>query len=230
MAALYQVELGGKTMTVRRANPQGQGPNNVSPMMSAAGVAMPMMTSGVPTGGMDIASIAAAAVLAATGMNGTVGSSMPPPPSSSSYEAPPPPLPSPTASSIAAADAVQPPVPPADSSDLAPAPVPPPPSSSPSGGAVSTRAIRLRNMVAPSELEDDAEYADITADVNEELGKYGQVERMAIPRTGPAAGNIFALFASAEQASNASRALAGRLFAGSTITVEFEQEGVFETL
>ncbi|RYG46081.1 hypothetical protein EON67_09930, partial [archaeon] len=72
----------------------------------------------------------------------------------------------------------------------------------------------------PEDLATDEEYAALLEEVREEFGKYGTVTAMNIPRSGPHAGRVFAQFATPSDASNVSAHIAGRVFAGRTVTVE----------
>lgn len=166
-AGLHGQELGGKLLTVRRANPGMEAPGG-----------------GDGGGG---ASTAAAAPVAAT--------SAPAPPS------------------------------------MGDPPLPPAPAGSSAGGVATppldapSRALRLLHMVTPEDLAASAAvYEDIKADIASELAKSGVLLRLEMPRRGPHALSVLALFATAEGASAARRALSGRAFAGRSIVAEPERE------
>jgi hypothetical protein len=58
-------------------------------------------------------------------------------------------------------------------------------------GLMPTNVLQLANMVTADELADDEEYADILSDIKNEMGKFGVVGRVEIPRTGSGAGQIY---------------------------------------
>ena len=99
-------------------------------------------------------------------------------------------------------------------------------------------------MVTPDELYDDADYADIVEDINEECSKYGEVEGVKIPRPIPKSkawqpadaalvtaernrkldedkgvGRVYVLYRDLESTSKAMKAIGGRQFGGRTILV-----------
>ncbi|KAJ2353180.1 hypothetical protein GGF43_003556 [Coemansia sp. RSA 2618] len=99
-----------------------------------------------------------------------------------------------------------------------------------------TCIVQLLNMVTTSELADDAEYDDIVEDVQEECATYGEVAELVIPRNTsdqpdaasvPGVGKIFVKYASAEQATQALNALAGRQFMGRTVIASYITEDDF---
>lgn len=197
MVGLHGLELAGKPLTVRRANPLGTG-------------AIPAATA--PLGNIAAAPVSVPALAAFLSYATNVGAPAP------TTLMPPPPL-APQEASGMGAEPVAPRVAPGPIvAGVAPAETGP------------SRAIRLRNMVAPSDLENDSEYEDICVDVGEELGRHGRLVRMSIPRAGPEAGSIFALFETPQDAAAATSALEGRLFAGNHIVVECEPEAVFDGL
>lgn len=77
-------------------------------------------------------------------------------------------------------------------------------------------------MVTAEELQSDAEYNDIKDEISNELRKYGQLVEVIIPRSGENIGAVYGVFQSDEHAASAAKAVAGRVFAGRTITVTFE--------
>ena len=88
-----------------------------------------------------------------------------------------------------------------------------------------TSVLRLSNMVTAAELADDAEYADIKADIAQEAGKFATVQSVTMPRFGaPGTGMVFIKFADAAGASVAAGNLAGRTFGERTVCAEFITE------
>ncbi|RSH95126.1 hypothetical protein EHS25_000212 [Saitozyma podzolica] len=110
--------------------------------------------------------------------------------------------------------------------------------------APSSRVMLLLNMVTPEELYDDAEYEDILADINDECGKYGEIEGVRVPRPVPKSkkwestegtaltaeknrkidaengvGRVYVMYKDIDSATKAMKALGGRQFAGRTILV-----------
>jgi len=103
------------------------------------------------------------------------------------------------------------------------------------------RILLMLNMVTPDDLVDDQEYADLLEDVREEVGNYGAVEDVRIPRpvrrdrgrwapgeganAGDAqradeasgVGRVYVKYADPVSAGAALKALAGRAFAGRSI-------------
>ncbi len=100
----------------------------------------------------------------------------------------------------------------------------------PSGESVQPRnaptsVLRLSNMVTAAELADDAEYADIKADIAQEAGKFATVQSVTMPRFGaPGTGMVFIKFSDAAGASVAAGNLAGRTFGERTVCAEFITE------
>ena len=94
----------------------------------------------------------------------------------------------------------------------------------------ASNILVMCNMVTPEEISDDAEYADILADVNEECAKYGAVRRVHIPRPQDLArgaceaadvGQVFVEFLAVESAQVANAAVSGRRFSGRTIQCSY---------
>ncbi len=102
----------------------------------------------------------------------------------------------------------------------------------------------LLNMVTPEELYDDTDYNDIVEDINDECGKYGEVEGVRIPRPVPKSkkwepsdtaaatidknrkadqeagvGRVYVMYRELESTGKAMKAIGGRQFAGRTILV-----------
>ena len=111
----------------------------------------------------------------------------------------------------------------------APPPPPPPSASNPPSAVVS-----LGGMLDAEELRDDGEFADIEEDMREELGKFGALVEMVIPRPGaagvpvPGLGRVFARFADEAGATAARTALHGRKFGGRTVAADFIDVDAFE--
>jgi len=88
-----------------------------------------------------------------------------------------------------------------------------------------TSVLRLSNMVTAAELADDAEYADIKADIAQEAGKFATVQSVTMPRfNAPGTGMVFIKFGDAAGASVAASNLAGRTFGERTVCAEFITE------
>lgn len=110
--------------------------------------------------------------------------------------------------------------------------------------APTSRVMLLLNMVTPEELYSDQDYADILEDINEECGKYGEVEGVRIPRPVPKSkrwessdtaaatmeknrkadeaagvGRVYVMYRDIEGTKKAMKAIGGRQFAGRTILV-----------
>ena len=102
----------------------------------------------------------------------------------------------------------------------------------------------LLNMVTQDELYSDADYNDIIEDINDECGKYGEVEGVRIPRPVPKSkkwepsdsaastieknrkadaevgvGRVYVMYREIESTGKAMKAIGGRQFAGRTILV-----------
>ena len=109
----------------------------------------------------------------------------------------------------------------------APAPAPaffgaPPPAPAPPAPAPPSHILRLGNMVTAADVADDAEFADLSADVADELKKYGALASLLIPRKGRFVGLIFVEFAAVASAVAAAGPLAAKTFAGKHVQVSFE--------
>lgn len=103
------------------------------------------------------------------------------------------------------------------------------------------RILLMLNMVTPDDLVDDQEYADILDDIREEVGNYGTVEDVRIPRPvrrdrgrwapsegagigdaqradeASGVGRVYVKYTDSNGAAAAMKALAGRAFAGRSI-------------
>ncbi|WVR08881.1 hypothetical protein IAU60_005940 [Kwoniella sp. DSM 27419] len=110
--------------------------------------------------------------------------------------------------------------------------------------APPTRVMLMLNMVTPEELYSDQDYEEILEDINDECGKYGEVEGVRIPRPVPKSkkweptdsaastaeknrkadeengvGRVYVMYKDVESAKKAMKAIGGRQFAGRTILV-----------
>nr|ODO03881.1 splicing factor U2AF 65 kDa subunit [Cryptococcus depauperatus CBS 7855] len=108
----------------------------------------------------------------------------------------------------------------------------------------TSRVMLLLNMVTPEELINDDDYNDILEDINEECGKYGEIEGVRIPRPLPKSkkwesteaaaataerikkadeeagvGRVYVMYKDVESTKKAMKAIGGRQFAGRTILV-----------
>ena len=113
-----------------------------------------------------------------------------------------------------------------------------------SGDAPTSRVMVLLNMVTPEELYSDNDYNDIVEDINDECGKYGEVEGVRIPRPIPKSkkwepsdsaaatveknrkadeqagvGRVYVMYKQIESIGKAMKAIGGRQFGGRTILV-----------
>jgi splicing factor U2AF subunit len=114
--------------------------------------------------------------------------------------------------------------------------------SNPEAAGPTSRVMLLLNMVTSDELYDDQDYQDILEDINEECGKYGEIEGVRVPRPVPkdktwsandsaaqtearakridehhGVGRVYVLYKDVASAGKAMKALGGRQFAGRTI-------------
>jgi splicing factor U2AF subunit len=106
----------------------------------------------------------------------------------------------------------------------------------------TSRVMLLLNMVTADELYTDDDYNDILEDINEECGKFGEIEGVRVPRPTPkdktwsandsaaqtearakrideqhGVGRVYVMYKEVESAGKAMKALGGRQFAGRTI-------------
>ena len=77
-------------------------------------------------------------------------------------------------------------------------------------------------MLTAAEAADSREYADILADVREELSNFGALTSVVIPRTGPLVGNVYVEFAAESSAVAAAAAMGGRTFASRRVDASYE--------
>lgn len=100
----------------------------------------------------------------------------------------------------------------------------------PGTSAVPTRILLLLNMVTQEDLEEDEEYQDILADIQDECSRYGRVRGVVVPRSpSSAVGKVFVEFEEASGAMDAQNALEGRKFASRTVNALFFLEEAYET-
>jgi len=109
------------------------------------------------------------------------------------------------------------------------------------------RIVRLEKMVSLDDLADDEEYSDLVQEVTEEVGKYGRLERVIIPRPsagggggggggdgvddkrdGAGVGLVFLVYTDPSGAENARVALHGREFGGGRIVASLHERDVLD--
>jgi len=93
-----------------------------------------------------------------------------------------------------------------------------------------TKVLVLQNMVTRQELQDDQEYSDIVEDITVEMGKYGAVVSVFIPRPGKDAaiiGKVFCEFAELQGAQSAEKGMKGKKFSGRMILTTYMNEQDF---
>jgi splicing factor U2AF subunit len=120
------------------------------------------------------------------------------------------------------------------------------------GEAPTSRVMLLLNMVTTDELYSDDDYADILEDINEECGKYGEIEGVRIPRPIPKStkwapsdtaaataeknrkadeeagvGRVYVMYKEIESVAKAMKSIGGRQFGGRTILVASVSEVCF---
>ncbi|KAJ5576259.1 RNA recognition motif domain eukaryote [Penicillium sp. DV-2018c] len=93
----------------------------------------------------------------------------------------------------------------------------------------TTPVLQLLNMVTLDELLNDEDYEEIVEDVSEECAKFGNMLGIKIPRRGHGAGKIYIKYDSAEAATNALKALAGRKFSDRTVVASYFSVENFDT-
>ncbi|AEO54450.1 hypothetical protein MYCTH_2297048 [Thermothelomyces thermophilus ATCC 42464] len=103
-----------------------------------------------------------------------------------------------------------------------------------SADAGGSRVLQLLNMVTPEELMDNDDYEEIREDVQEECQKFGKILSLKIPRPvggsrqSAGVGKIYIKYETAESATKALRALAGRKFADRTVVTTYFPEENFD--
>lgn len=105
------------------------------------------------------------------------------------------------------------------------------PSAVPSGPTV----VRLSNMVCTDDLVDDNEYADLMEDVTQEVGKYGKLVGVEIPRPPegggpepPGVGFVYLCYEDPRGAERAQVALNGRKFGDNLAEATFYDRARFD--
>jgi len=94
-------------------------------------------------------------------------------------------------------------------------------------GEKPTECIQMANMVTPEELADDEEYTDIVEDIRGEMGKYGEVAGMEVPRpptegeAPESIGIIYVKYTEVGAAIKAQMELEGRTFGGQNVACSF---------
>lgn len=106
--------------------------------------------------------------------------------------------------------------------------------------AEETPFLEVGGMITADMLQSDAEYGEVVEEVRGEFELHGSVLRVVVPRpedpeqageligTGPY-GKVYVQYLDAEGAKAAKAAVAGRLFAGQTVTVRHMQAKDFMT-
>ena len=100
--------------------------------------------------------------------------------------------------------------------------------------ADASPVVQLLNMVTADELVDNDDYEDILEDVKEECSKYGAVASLKVPRPSGGSrqvagvGKIYVKFDTAETATKALKALAGRKFSDRTVVATYFPEENYE--
>ncbi|KAI3669607.1 hypothetical protein L6452_40888 [Arctium lappa] len=100
-------------------------------------------------------------------------------------------------------------------------------------GTTPTKVLCLTQVVTEDELKDDEDYADILEDMNVECGKFGNLEKVVIPRPNPngepapGVGKVFLEYGDTEGATKARAGLNGRKFGGNQVVASFYPENKF---
>jgi len=94
-----------------------------------------------------------------------------------------------------------------------------------------SRVLVLQNMVTRQELQDEQEYNDIVEDITLEMGKYGKVVSVFIPRPGvdssTIVGKVFCEFNDLPGAEKAEKGMKGKKFSGRIIVTTYMNEQEF---
>uniref|UniRef100_A0A7S0USS5 Splicing factor U2af large subunit n=1 Tax=Polytomella parva TaxID=51329 RepID=A0A7S0USS5_9CHLO len=91
----------------------------------------------------------------------------------------------------------------------------------------STQFLVLTDALEMEDLMNNEDYEDVLLDMREEVGRYGQVIEMRIPRPTPADPNppgllkVIIVFADEESAARARSAIHGRRFGGKVVSANF---------
>ncbi|KAJ7562568.1 hypothetical protein O6H91_03G074700 [Diphasiastrum complanatum] len=97
---------------------------------------------------------------------------------------------------------------------------------------IPTRIVCLSKVVSPDELRDDTAYEEISEDMREECGKYGNLTNLIIPRPSPnrevpGMGMVFVEYTDAHGATKAKTSLHGRKFGSNTVIATYYPEEKF---
>jgi splicing factor U2AF subunit len=93
---------------------------------------------------------------------------------------------------------------------------------------IPTRVLVLHNMVTDEDLATDTEYQGLFDEVKDECAKFGRLERLEIPRQGPAARKVFLGYVTVAEAMQAQHELQGRQFGPNVVQTTFFPESEFE--
>jgi hypothetical protein len=92
--------------------------------------------------------------------------------------------------------------------------------------AAPTRSLRLLNLpVSDDDLRTREGFDTLYDEMREEMARHGRVERLVIPREGPARGEVLVQYAELADAARAMATLAGRSFAGVVVRCTYVQDG-----
>jgi len=211
--ALNGKEIGGKTIACKRANLKNSQPNQPSSVLSSA--YPPPAAGGTPSYGAPNPYSAAAPTPGGSQIHPSRMAMMNP---GGARQAPQPPqmpqMPHMPHMPGMPAPPQMPPMPPQYPGM--------PPNPAAANGAMPTATLLLQNMLTPDELQDQKEYVEITEDIREECGSYGQIVRMFIPRPPHAeAGNIFLEYTHPSGSAAAMASLQGRKFSNRAIVAKY---------
>eukprot|EP01023_Acetabularia_acetabulum_P035091 TRINITY_DN3306_c0_g1_i6.p1 TRINITY_DN3306_c0_g1~~TRINITY_DN3306_c0_g1_i6.p1 ORF type:complete len:227 (+),score=49.16 TRINITY_DN3306_c0_g1_i6:47-727(+) len=100
--------------------------------------------------------------------------------------------------------------------------------------SMNSRIVVLAEAVTPEEVADENEYEEIVEDMRDECSKYGELERIFIPRplglvdqTQSGIGKVVLIYADSSGAKNARETLNGRKFGGRTVRAYYLDEDQF---
>lgn len=91
-----------------------------------------------------------------------------------------------------------------------------------------TAVIQLSNMLTAADLANEEEFADIVEDVQGELGQFGEVISIEVPKEGVGATHIYVHYKEVAQARMARMALQGRMFDGRKVNGWFYPRDKFD--
>jgi len=99
---------------------------------------------------------------------------------------------------------------------------------------ISSKIIRLANMVSDEDLNDDEMYQELVEEVNDECNKYGHVISINIPRNQKDSdipvngfGYIFVEYTNESETEKAIKAIHGRKFNGKLVEAEYYSEELY---